>query len=126
MVGAREDHDPRVRGRPARGWQDLHRDGSGRGHGQVQGTRWPLEGTFTHIDPQRHLVYEARSWTEGEQDTTTIEHANELRLSEDGGKTVANLRITITEIGSGATLAAFGMKWGYKAQLDKLEAFLAR
>jgi uncharacterized protein YndB with AHSA1/START domain len=99
---------------------------AGEGMGKYQGTRWPMEGTFTHIDPQRHLVYEARSWTEGEQDTATIEHVNELKLSEDGGKTVVNLRITINEIGSGAKMAAFGMKWGYKAQLDKLEAFLTR
>lgn len=99
---------------------------AGEAMGRYQGTRWPLEGTFTHIEEQCRLVYEARSWTEGEQDTTTIEHVNELELSEGGGKTVVNLRITINEIGSGAKMAAFGMKWGYKAQLDELEAFLAR
>ncbi|HVM13549.1 MAG TPA: SRPBCC domain-containing protein [Egibacteraceae bacterium] len=98
---------------------------AGEGMGKYQGTRWPLEGTFTHIDPKRRLVYDARSWTEGEQDSY-IEHVNELELSEDSDKTVVNLRITINEIGSGAKMAAFGMKWGYKAQLDKLEAFLAR
>jgi uncharacterized protein YndB with AHSA1/START domain len=97
---------------------------AGEGMGKYQGTRWPLEGTFTHLEPQRRLAYEARSWTEGEQDTTTIEHVNELELTEDGDKTVANLRVTINAIGSGAKMAAFGMKWGYKTQLDKLEAFL--
>lgn len=30
--------------------------------------------------------------------------------------------ITINEIGRDAKMTAFGMKWGYKAQLDKLEA----
>jgi uncharacterized protein YndB with AHSA1/START domain len=99
---------------------------AGEGMGKYQGTRWPLEGTFTHIEEPRRLVYEARGWTEGEQDTTTIKHVTELELSEDGGKTVVNLRITLEEIGSGAKMAAFGMKWGYKAQLDKLEALLAR
>lgn len=69
-------------------------------------------------------MYEARSWTEGDQDRH-IEHVNELELSGDGDKTVVNLRITINEIGSGTRMAAFGMKWGYKAQLDNLEAFLA-
>lgn len=98
---------------------------AGEGMGKYQGTRWPLEGTFTHIEPKRRLVYDARSWTEGEQDSY-IEHVNELELSEDGDKTVVHLRITIKEIGSGAKMAAFGMKWGYKAQLDKLEALLAR
>lgn len=101
---------------------------AGEGMGKYQGTRWPLEGTFTQIEEPHRLAYEARSWTEDEHDTTFIEHVNELELSEDGDKTVVNLRITINEVGSGAKakVAAFGMKWGYKAQLDKLEAFLAR
>lgn len=96
------------------------------GMGKYQGTRWPLEGTFTHIEPTRRLAYEARSWTEGDQGAY-IEHVNDVELAEDGDKTVVNLRVTITEIGSGvkAKMAAFGMKWGYKAQLDKLEALLA-
>lgn len=88
------------------------------------GTRWPMEGTFTVVEPRTRLVYDARSWTEGEEDTTTIEHVNELMLSESGGETVVNLRVTINEIGSGAKMAAFGMKWGYKQQLDKLDAYL--
>jgi len=32
--------------------------------------------------------------------------------------------VTITRIGTKAKLAAFGMKWGYKAQLDALEKLL--
>jgi hypothetical protein len=39
---------------------------------------------------------------------------------------VVNLRITIKEIGSDAKMAAYGTKWGYEAQLEKLETFLAR
>ena len=36
-------------------------------------------------------------------------------------------RIDVTRIGSGvkARLAAYGMKWGYNAQLDKLATLLA-
>jgi uncharacterized protein YndB with AHSA1/START domain len=98
---------------------------AGEGMGKYQGTRWPLEGTFTHVEPRRRLAYEARSWTEGERDTTTIEHVNVLELTEEGDKTVVDFRVTINAIGSGAKMAAFGMKWGYKAQLDELEAFLA-
>ena len=99
---------------------------AGEGMGKYQGTRWPLEGTFTHIEQPHRLAYEARSWTEGE-DTSYIDHVTELVLSEDGDKTALDLRISINEIGPGvkAKLAAFGMKWGYKAQLDELEAFLA-
>jgi uncharacterized protein YndB with AHSA1/START domain len=95
------------------------------GMGKYQGTRWPMEGTFSLIEQGQRLVYDARSWTEGEQETTTIEHVNEVTLSEAGGTTTVRLKITINAIGSGAKMAAFGMKWGYKAQLDKLESFLA-
>ena len=98
---------------------------AGEGMGKYQGTRWPLEGTVSLIDEHSRLAYDARSWTEGVQETSTIEHVNELTLSEDGDTTVVNLRIQILEIGSGAKMAAFGMKWGYKAQLDKLEDYLA-
>ena len=100
---------------------------AGEGMGKYQGTRWPLEGTFTHIESPKRLVYEARSWTEGE-DKAFIEHVNDVQLLEDGDKTVVNLSITINEIGPGAKakVAAFGMKWGYKAQLDNLEAFLTK
>lgn len=93
--------------------------------GKYQGTRWPMEGTFTRIDEHRELAYDARSWIEGQQDTTTIDHVNELALTEEGQRTVVSLRIQIREIGSGARLAAFGMKWGYKQYLDKLETYLA-
>lgn len=93
--------------------------------GKYQGTQWPLDGTFSVVDAPHHLAYDARSWTAGEEETSTIEHVNDLTLSEDAGTTTVNLRIEILEIGSGAKMAAFGMKWGYKQQLDKLEAYLA-
>lgn len=94
--------------------------------GKYAGTRWPLEGTFTRIEEPHRLVYEATSWTEGEE-RATIEHVNTVELSAQGDKTVLNLRIDVTEIGSGvkARLAAYGMKWGYDAQLDKLDALLS-
>jgi uncharacterized protein YndB with AHSA1/START domain len=99
---------------------------AGEGMGRYRGTRWPMQGTFTRIEAPHHLAYDARSWTEGEEDTTTIDHVNELTLAEDGGVTSLTLRITITDIGPGARMAAFGMRWGYKAQLTKLDALLGR
>jgi uncharacterized protein YndB with AHSA1/START domain len=99
---------------------------AGEGMGRYRGTRWPMQGTFTRIEAPHHLAYDARSWTEGEEDTTTIDHVNELTIAEDGGVTSLTLRITITDIGPGARMAAFGMRWGYKAQLAKLDALLGR
>lgn len=93
--------------------------------GKYAGTRWPMEGTFTRIDEPDRLTYDARSWTEGEESTATIRHTNDLTLTREGDKTTVTLHVAITEIGPKAKLAAFGMKWGYKAQLDALDEHLA-
>ena len=93
--------------------------------GKYAGTRWPMDGTFTRVEERQRLTYDARSWTEGEEATATIHHTNDLTLTGDGEETVVSLHIAITEIGPKAKMAAFGMKWGYKAQLDALERFLA-
>ncbi len=98
---------------------------AGEGMGKYKGTRWPMEGTFTVIDPETQLVYDAESWTEGERETTTIEHTNDVVFSPQGNGTQVRLTINITNIGPKATMAAFGMKWGYKAQLDKLAKLLS-
>ena len=93
--------------------------------GKYAGTRWPIEGAFTRIDPTDHLTYDARGWQEGDEDGTTIHHTNDVTLTSDGDKTHVRLHVTITQIGPKAKLAAFGMKWGYKSQLDALEKVLA-
>jgi uncharacterized protein YndB with AHSA1/START domain len=93
--------------------------------GKYAGTRWPMEGTFTRIDELQRLTYDARSWTEGEEATETIRHTNDLTLTGDREKTVVTLHVSITDLGPKARLAVFGMKWGYKSQLDALEKHLA-
>jgi len=98
---------------------------AGEAMGKYQGTRWPMAGTFTRIDEHSGLAYDARSWTAGEEEGTTIHHANDVTLTERDGATTVVLRVTISKIGPKAKLAAFGMKWGYKAQLDKLEKLLS-
>lgn len=110
---------------------DLRVDGAlrivmeaGEGMGKYRGTRWPMTGAFTTVEPETRLVYDARSWTEGRERDTTIEHTNELMLSDTPEGTAVRLTVTITKIGPKAKMAAFGMKWGYKAQLDQLDTLL--
>ena len=93
--------------------------------GKYAGTRWPMTGTLTRIDPLERLTYDATSWTEGEEASSTIHHTNDITLRTVGDTTVVTLDVQITEIGPKAKMAAFGMKWGYKAQLDALEELLA-
>lgn len=50
---------------------------------------------------------------------------NDLTLTGRDGTTVVRLDIDLTEIGPKARMAAFGMKWGYRQQLDKLGKHLS-
>jgi hypothetical protein len=84
-----------------------------------------MSGTFTHIERPTRLTYDARSWTEGEEEGTTIHHTNDITLTGNDGSTTVRMHITISRIGPKAKMAAFGMKWGYKAQLGKLEKLLS-
>jgi uncharacterized protein YndB with AHSA1/START domain len=93
--------------------------------GKYAGTRWPMEGTFIEVERPHRLSYEARSWQDDKQETTTIQHVNEWTLTDVGGSTSLSLTITVSEVGSGAKLAAVGMKYGYKQYLDKLGTHLS-
>ncbi len=93
--------------------------------GKYAGTRWPMEGTFTVLDRPRRITFDARSWTEGEEVTGTIEHVNDVTLREDGTSTHLTLDVQILKTGSGARMASFGMRMGYKAHLEHLDTVLA-
>ena len=98
---------------------------AGEGMGKYAGTRWPMTGTFTRVDEPDRLTYEARSWTEGEEEGSTIEHLNDVTFHGGGQSTTVRLHVVITAVGPKAKMAAFGMKWGYKAQLDALDELLS-
>lgn len=94
--------------------------------GKYAGTRWPMEGTFTRIERPQRLTYEARSWTEGAESSEMIKHTNDLTLTDRGGTTLLTLQVAVHEIGPGPKprLALWGMKWGYKSQLEALQKHL--
>jgi uncharacterized protein YndB with AHSA1/START domain len=98
---------------------------AGEAMGKYQGTRWPMDGTFSLIQEHDRLSYDARSWTEGEEETSSIHHTNDVVLSDIDGTTRLELNVVITQVGPKAKMAAFGMKWGYKQQLDDLETLLS-
>lgn len=91
--------------------------------GKYAGTLWPMDGTFTLVEPGEKLVWDAQFWTEGDRETSNIAHVNELTMTTDGTKTIVRLHITITATSS-AKMAVMGMKIGYAAQLKKLKAHL--
>jgi uncharacterized protein YndB with AHSA1/START domain len=94
--------------------------------GEYAGTRWPMEAKITELEPDTKLVYEARAWTEGDEDDTSIETVQVLHLSEEGGKTKLHLKASLNKIGPKAGMAAEGMKYGYEQQFDKLDKYLQK
>ncbi len=97
---------------------------AGEGMGPYVGTRWPMEGRFTVVEENSKLSYEAKAWTEGQEESTTINQVTELTLVEENGKTKLKLKATINKIGPAAGMAVEGMQQGFSQQLDKLDTFL--
>lgn len=92
--------------------------------GEYAGTRWPMEGSYTVVEENVKLSYDAKAWTEGHEDATTIEQTTTLVLTEENGKTKIKLDAAITKSGPDANTAIEGMKYGFSQQLDKLSDFL--
>jgi uncharacterized protein YndB with AHSA1/START domain len=93
--------------------------------GEFKGTRWPMEGKFTVVEPNSKLTYEAKAWTEGDEEGTTLDQVQEITFTEENGKTKMKLKVTLNKIGPKAGMAVEGMKWGFSQQFDKLNKFLA-
>ena len=93
--------------------------------GEYAGTRWPMEAKITELEPNKKLVYEAKAWTEGDEEATTIETTQVLDMAEDNGQTKINLKATLHKAGPKAGAAVQGMEYGYNQQFDKLTKFLA-
>jgi uncharacterized protein YndB with AHSA1/START domain len=92
--------------------------------GEYKGTRWPMEGKFTVVEPNSRLVYEAKAWTEGDEAGTTLDQVQEISFAEDNDKTKMKLKVTLNKIGPKAGMAVEGMKWGFGQQFEKLDKFL--
>jgi len=99
---------------------------AGEAMGPYKGTRWPMRGTFTVVQPDTKLAYAARSWTEGREDATSIDQVTELILAEENGRTKLKLTATVNRIGPDAKMAIQGMQYGFTQQLAKLEKYLAK
>lgn len=99
---------------------------AGEAMGEYKGTRWPMEGKFTAVEPNSRLTYEAKAWTEGDKEGTEIDQLQELTFTEENGQTKMKLKVTLNKIGPKAGMAVEGMQYGYNQQFDKLEKFLKK
>ena len=98
---------------------------AGAAMGPFQGTRWPMEATFTVIEPEAKLSYTAKAWTEGDKEETWIDQVTEVMFTAAGGQTKVTLTATVNAVGPKAGMAVQGMEMGFNQQLDKLSAYLA-
>ncbi|MEO5646425.1 MAG: SRPBCC domain-containing protein [Candidatus Paceibacterota bacterium] len=98
---------------------------AGEAMGPYAGTLWPMMATFTAVEPEATLAYDAEAWTEGQKETTTINQTTEITFAEKDGKTVVNINAVIHTAGSDAGMAVQGMEAGFNQQLDKLNEFLS-
>ncbi|MGD8921952.1 MAG: SRPBCC domain-containing protein [Candidatus Zixiibacteriota bacterium] len=99
---------------------------AGEAMGPYKGTRWPMEGEFTVVEKNARLSYTAKGWTEGKEEATEIDQVTDVTLTEDGGKTKVDVKVTINKTGPDASMAVQGLEMGFKQQLDKLKNFLAK
>jgi uncharacterized protein YndB with AHSA1/START domain len=98
---------------------------AGEAMGPYKGTKWPMLGKFTIVEPNVKLSYDVQAWVGMEQnDQTTIDQTTELTLTPENGKTKLNLRAVIHKTGPDAQMAVQGMQAGFTQQLEKLNNFL--
>ncbi len=94
------------------------------GMGEYAGTRWPMEGKLTVVEPNSRIAFAAEAWVDGDKEGTIIDQVQEISFAKDNGKTKMNLKITINKIGPKAGMAVEGMKQGFGEQFNKLNKFL--
>lgn len=98
---------------------------AGEAMGPYKGTRWPMLGKFTVVEPNSKFSYDVQAWVEGDKEETTIDQTTELVLTEDHGKTTVTIKAVIHKAGPKAGMAIQGMEAGFTQQLEKLNGFLS-
>lgn len=97
---------------------------AGEAMGPYKGTKWPMRGEFTVVQPNSQLSYKAKAWIEGQKEKSVIDQTTELTLTEEQGKTKLKIRAAIEKTGPKAGMAVQGMQAGFTQQLEKLNDFL--
>ena len=101
---------------------------AGKELGPVEGTKWPMNGTFKEVIPQSRLVFVGGALDDMDRGSDTfIEHEVTVDFEDLGSKTKMNLYVMITKVrGPKAPAALQGMTEGWNQQLDKLSELVAK
>jgi uncharacterized protein YndB with AHSA1/START domain/uncharacterized glyoxalase superfamily protein PhnB len=87
------------------------------------GTDYPMGGSFVDVAPPERLVFTATVDVNG---VRVLETHNTVTLTEQGGKTVMDLRIHVVKATAEATPMLAGMRQGWSQSLERLGAFIGR
>lgn len=97
---------------------------AGKELGNFAGQKWPMEGTFREVTPQRRLVYTAKALDDVKD--VLIESETTIDLEEVGNKTKMKLSVVVTKAGPKADSALQGMDTGWNQSIDKLNEELSK
>jgi uncharacterized protein YndB with AHSA1/START domain len=87
------------------------------------GTDYPMGGTFIEVAPPEKIVFSATVDIRG---VRVLETHNTVLLTEQGGKTVMDLRVRVVQATAEATPMLAGMHEGWSQSLDRLGTFVAK
>jgi len=84
----------------------------------------PMGGEFIEVSPPDRLVFSAKAYR-GADGEWGIDNLNELSFTEQDGKTVLTLVVTVRKVSAEILPALGGMEEGWSQSLDKLGELLA-
>lgn len=87
------------------------------------GTDYPLGGSFIEVAPPERLVFTSTVDVNG---VRALETHNTVTFTEQGGKTILDLRVRVVKATAEATPVLAGMHEGWPQTLDRLGAFVAK
>jgi uncharacterized protein YndB with AHSA1/START domain len=99
---------------------------AGKELGPVEGTKWPMKGTFKEVTPKKMIVFVGGALDDVDRSSDTfIEQLITVDFEDLGKKTKMNLHLVVTKVvGPKAPAALQGMSYGWNQQTDKLAAML--
>lgn len=83
----------------------------------------PMAGEFIEVSPPDRLVFSSQAY-QGEDGEWRIDNLNELDFTEQDGKTVLTLVVTVRKVSAETLQALGGMREGWSQSFDKLAELL--
>ncbi len=98
---------------------------AGKELGPMAGQKWPMDGVFLEVIPQKRLVFTSNAIDDSKK--VLLWNQVTVDLEESGGKTKMKLHVVVTKADPEKTkMMLEGMEIGWNQQIDKLGEELTR